>query len=416
MKYLAVLIALSTSFFWQENINKKDHNHKHPNKEEFKVQAIESINGKYMVSPQIPKDGYVPKGTVLSVKAYPDSGFVTDAVFSSVKGGMWGFLTSEHFSDEMKVTVDKDMYIGASFVEKALVQGIDETQNIVYAKPGRKELKYDVFSPKNAKMLPAIIIVHGGGWASNNEDIMRGLARELAKNGKYVVFSIDYRWIYGNDNESSPTYMHNIIEDVFGAIAHIQQHASEYGADGSRIAITGDSAGGHLAEAAAVFAPQIGNRGFGIQQGIYEFEPTYQPKDLSLSDIRRSISTSIKAVAPSYAPSDQTSIQSYIAHKDPNYPWNEVSPINHVPKAKDRLLPHFVTHGTKDFVVPYETVKSYVQVLRENGQPVEHLEVEGAYHAFFDWTPYAKTMETFRQFGLPYANKMEEFFNGIFYK
>lgn len=68
-------------------------------------------------------------------------------------------------------------------------------QDIVYAQPGAKKLKYDVFTPDGANKLPCIVIIHGGGWATNTEDIMRGLARELIKGRKYVAISIDYRWI-----------------------------------------------------------------------------------------------------------------------------------------------------------------------------------------------------------------------------
>jgi hypothetical protein len=42
--------------------------------------------------------------------------------------------------------------------------------------------------------------------------------------------------------------------------------------------------------------------------------------------------------------------------------------------------------------------------------------VEGAGHAFFDWKPDATTRATFARFGVPYAAKMQTFFNGIFYK
>jgi len=87
------------------------------------------------------------------------------------------------------------------------------------------------------------------GWATNTEDIMRGLARELTKDGRFVVFSIDYRWAQKLDGDATNTTMANIIEDVFGAIAHIMEHAAEYGGDPTRIGLTGDSAGGHLSAA-----------------------------------------------------------------------------------------------------------------------------------------------------------------------
>ena len=106
---------------------------------------------------------------------------------------------------------------------------------LVYAKPGVKPLKYDVFSPKGAKNLPCIIIIHGGGWTTNTEDIMRGLARELTKDGKFVVFSIDYRWAMKLDGDATNNTMADIAGDVFGAIAHIMEHAAEYGGDPSEL-------------------------------------------------------------------------------------------------------------------------------------------------------------------------------------
>lgn len=47
---------------------------------------------------------------------------------------------------------------------------------------------------------------------------MRGLARELVKGGKYVVFSIDYRWINKLDGETTLVYMHQLIEAVKSGI------------------------------------------------------------------------------------------------------------------------------------------------------------------------------------------------------
>jgi acetyl esterase/lipase len=383
--------------------------------ETFTVTRVPAENGDYSINPEIPADGKIAAGTVLTITAKPSTGYSLDAIYYTVKGGMWGTTSYESFSPTTTITVNKDMSIGATFIERSLVENIKETQDVVYAKPGIKPLKYDVFAPKGAKNLPCIIIIHGGGWSSNNEDIMRGLARELTKGNRYVVFSVDYRWINKLDGEAQPTYMHQLIEDVFGAIAHIQEHAKQYGGDPNRIAVTGDSAGGHLSEAAATLAPLIGDKGFGKQDGVYNYTPSYIPKGKSAADIKQNITTAIKAVAPSYGPSDAPEFKMFIEQTDKAY-WDAVSPIKHVPNVSERPLPHFIVRGALDPLITHEMIQRYVDVLNAAGQPVKYIQVEGASHAFFDWKPDAVTRSTFAKYGVPYAAEMLKFFDGIFYK
>lgn len=383
--------------------------------EKYVVTSVPAENGSYTISPKVPEDGKVPEGTLLTVKAKPATGYKLDAVYYTVKGGIWGTTSYENFSSKMKIPVTKDMKVGATFIPRSLVDNVKVTHDVIYAKPGIKPLKYDVYSPKGAKNLPCIIIIHGGGWSSNNEDIMRGLARELVKDGRYVVFSIDYRWINKLDGETNPTHMHQLIEDVFGAIAHIQEHAAEYGGDPTRIAVTGDSAGGHLAEAAATLSPLIGDSGFGVTSGIYNYMPTYLPKRKSIIQVKNEITTAIKAVAPSYGASEAADFKTLLEQTDKGY-WDAISPTRHVPKASERLLPHFIVRGTKDPIVDHAMVQRYVDVLAAAGQRVNYIQVEGAGHAFFDWKPDATTRATFAQYGVPYAAQMQAFFDSIFYK
>lgn len=147
--------------------------------EKYVVTSVPADNSSYTISPKLPEDGKVRASTVLKVKAKPAPGYTLDAVCYTVKGGIWGTTSYESFSPKMKIPVIKDMKVGATFIPRSLVDNVKVTQEVVYAKPGIKPLKYDVYSPKGAKNLPCIIIIHGGGWSSNNEDIMRGLAREL---------------------------------------------------------------------------------------------------------------------------------------------------------------------------------------------------------------------------------------------
>jgi acetyl esterase len=383
--------------------------------ESFKVTVDKPVNGTFQLNPPLPAEGKYPKGTVVTVTAAPDAGYVLDACYYAV-AGRWGLMYYESMQSPFKVTIDQDKHIGASFVDKATVAHINVTQDVVYAKPGVKTLKYDVYSPKGAKNLPCIIIIHGGGWASNTEDIMRGLARELTRDGKFVVFSIDYRWAQKLDGDATNNTMANIIEDVYGAIAHIMEHAAEYGGDPSRIALTGDSAGGHLSAAASLMPNMIGKGGFGKTPGVFEFMPSYLPKNKTVEQIRTEMMASIKAAAPSYGVFGGNLLSHYSDDPAANDTWKDaVAPISHIPNVSEKAVPQYLTRGTNDFLIKDEMVKSFVDALVKAGQRAEYVQIGGASHAFFDWKPDAQTKATFYKYGVYYAAEMKAFFVSVMY-
>ena len=373
----------------------------------FKVTPDEARNGSYTISPTLPKDGMVKAGTVLTLKATPATGYIFDSGYYSLPE-QWGAMFYEQSTPEFKVKVDKDMNVGACFIPKKAEANLKVVQDIVYAKPGVKPLKYDVYSPKGKQNLPCIVIIHGGGWSSNTESVMRGLARELANSGRYVVFNIDYRWIDKLDGDSTPTQLHQIIEDVYGALLHIAENAAKYGGDSSKLLLTGDSAGGHLSASAANFVERIGDRGFGKTQGVYEFMPTYMPKGKSIEEIKQKLAQSIKGVAPSYG----VFSAEMLSQRFTDYPFlREVAPINYIPE--DRAVPHFLLRGSEDKLIKNEEVESYAKALTKAGQRVEYLQVGGANHAFLDWKPDEETQETFSKYGKYCTKHMLLFFDNI---
>ena len=381
----------------------------------YSVTVDEVKNGTIQVDPAIPADGKVAEGTVLTITAKPDKNYAIDAVYYSVKG-MWGDMYHESMATPYEVVIDQDKKLGASFIEKDKVDHLVVTQNIVYAKPGVKELKYDVFAPEGAKNLPCIVIIHGGGWVSNSEDIMRGMARELTKDGKYVVFSIDYRWAGNRDGDEVGNTMADLIGDVFGAIAHIMEHAAEYGGDPTRIAVTGDSAGGHLSAVAGTMPNKIGDGGFGKTEGVFEFMPSYIPANKTVDQVRTEMMAAIKAAAPSYGVFSNARLNHYSENPKANDSWKEaIAPLSNIPNAEERAIPHYLTRGTKDGLIGDEDVTVYMDALVEAGQRVQYVQVGGAGHAFFDWKPDERTKATFKKYGIYYVNEMEAFFNSVFY-
>ena len=379
----------------------------------FTVTLDPPVHGKFQLTPTLPANGKYPAGTVVAVTTQPDPGYTFDSGYYSAPG-QWGPMYYESMTPSFNVTIKKDLHIGASFIEKSAVAHIDVKQDIVYAKPGVKPLKYDVFTPKGAKNLPIIVIIHGGGWVSNDENIMRGLARELTRGGKFVVASIDYRWGGKVDGDATSNTMANLIEDVFGAVAHIMEHAKEYGGDPTRVGLTGDSAGGHLSAAASLMVDMIGDRGFGQTKGVFEFKPTYLPKGKSSADVRKEMLAAIKGAAPSYGVFDGSFLNHYSENPAADDTWKAaISPQRHIPLASVRAVPQYLVRGTMDPLIPDEMCKSFMEALVKAGQRVEYVQVGGAQHAFFDWKPDAATKATFMKFGVYYAAQMTAFFESV---
>ena len=368
-------------------------------------------NGSITLDPPLPDDGKYPAGSVVTVRATPAQGYAVDSIYYSVPG-RWGAMFHEYLESltpEFEITIDQEKHIGASFIKAEEVAHVSVKHNVLYAQPGKKPLKYDVYSPKDAAGLPIIVIIHGGAWATNDEDIMRGLARELTRGGKFVVCSIDYRWIGKLDGDEQPNTIANLIEDVFGAIAHIMEHAKEYGADPTRVGVTGDSAGGHLSAVASLLIERIGTRGFGETDGVYQYKPTYLPEGKSAEDVRGEMLSAIKAAAPSYGVFAAEGLKEFMEEL-PDSAVDATAPLNQIPEATTRSVPQYLTRGITDPVITHEEVSAFADALKAKGQTVVYDQVDGVGHAFFDWKPTDEVKATFKKFGVPYAARMKAFF------
>ena len=208
--------------------------------------------------------------------------------------------------------------------------------------------------------------------------------------------------------------MNKLIEDCYGAILHIQEHAAEYGMDPKRLAVTGDSAGGHLSASMANMIERVGDGGWGVKPGVYEYLPTYMPKGMTAKKAQKSL-LAIKAAAPSYGVFDQGSLQRFANGLDEEGK-KAIAPNDNIPSVKNRAIPQYLVLGTLDRTVGREPMEKYVENLKAAGQKAELVIIEGASHAFFDWKPDQRTKATFAQYGVPYAADMVRFFDEVFYK
>jgi acetyl esterase len=121
---------------------------------------------------------------------------------------------------------------------------IAEPKREVYKAENGINLPLYIFAPANHKAgnrTPAIVCIHGGGWSGGDPQLFFPHSRYFASRGM-VAFSISYRLTTREGVTPG-----DCIEDCKSAVRYIRKNADRLGIDPNRIAILGDSAGGHLA-------------------------------------------------------------------------------------------------------------------------------------------------------------------------
>jgi len=126
----------------------------------------------------------------------------------------------------------------ASIPSTAITTDLRFQPDVVYATYGERKLLADIISPANAQNLPALIVVHGGGWHNGDKTKFQALSIGLARQG-YVVAAIEYRLA---DEAAFPAAIH----DCFAAVRFLRNNSQRFHIDPDRIGAVGGSAGGHL--------------------------------------------------------------------------------------------------------------------------------------------------------------------------
>ena len=160
------------------------------------------------------------------------------AMFAAVKNsGMPDFseLTPQQ-ARSMTAEMSKQMRLPAREVGNVVDRGI----------PGPAgDIAVRIYTPKSGGVRPLIVFFHGGGWVLCDLDSHDSVCRDLCADAEAVVVSVDYRLAPEHKFPAAP-------DDCVAATRWAAAHAKEIGADGSRIVVAGDSAGGNLAAAVAL--------------------------------------------------------------------------------------------------------------------------------------------------------------------
>jgi acetyl esterase/lipase len=115
-----------------------------------------------------------------------------------------------------------------------------------YARHDNATLLGDLYAPKADGKYPVVIAVHGGGWQLGSRDSYRYWGPYLAARG-YALFAASYRF----SKPGEPSYP-MAVHDIRAAVQFVKGQGAAIKADPERVALMGDSAGGHLAALVAL--------------------------------------------------------------------------------------------------------------------------------------------------------------------
>lgn len=262
---------------------------------------------------------------------------------------------------------------------------IDEIGGVIYSqiqsRRSNRAMRMTLLVPRTAEKKPAIIYFPGGGFTTTDYEKFIEMRFALAKAG-FVVAAAEYRVV--------PNKFPAILEDGKSAVRFLKAHADAYGIDASKIGVLGDSAGGYLSQMVAV----TGNEkefdkgdNLHVDSSVQAAATLYGISDLR--NIGAGFDEAIQKVHQSPAVTEALLVNGVAFNE---YPGASIlsdsdkalaaSSLGHI---KKNLPPFLIMHGTEDKLVSPVQSEQLYEALKQNGNRVTYVKVEGAAHGDTVW-------------------------------
>lgn len=254
-------------------------------------------------------------------------------------------------------------------------QGADPV-SAVYKTTTEGDLTADVYMPPKDligdHLLPALIFVHGGGWKAGTRANHHEHSRYFAARGM-VVFNLTYRLIPGSGGDID---LFTQVGDIRSAVRWVRAHAASYGIDPERIALVGESAGGHLAACVAL----IDAFDDPSENPAVSAQPNLAILLNPITDLPRIpwFSDDAARIGELPLPIDDTPIADPL--DETIHPARRLSPLFYAAHANQP--PTLFIHGAADSVVPFSQPESMHHALLSAGHESQLISLPRTDHAF----------------------------------
>jgi arylformamidase len=242
----------------------------------------------------------------------------------------------------------------AALASASVVNAQDIQRNIPYAEPANERQMLDVYSPANAKKLPVVFWIHGGGWQAGDKTSVQLKPKFFVDKG-YVFVSTNYRLLPNVD-------MGTIVRDVAKSMHWVQDHIAEKGGDPNRILVMGHSAGAQLA--ALISTDERYLKAEGLSLAIIKGCVPVDGDTYDVPEIISTVAARRKALGqpdPKFGHFEKFGSDP-VKHRD-------FSAVNHI--ARDKGISPFLVLHVADHVDTTAQAKRLGAVLAEAGIPVK---------------------------------------------
>lgn len=249
--------------------------------------------------------------------------------------------------------------------------------DVVYGGANNTPLKLDIWYPRDVSTpTPTLVYIHGGGWIFGAKEGAVYQFLPFLEKGWRVV-NVEYRMA---GNSLAP----GAVEDARCALRWVFRNAKQWNFDTSKIVLTGQSAGGHLALMAGML-PQgtaLDNRCYGDE----DLKPAAIINWYGITDVNDLIKgANLKNYAVMWMGSQPN--QAEIA--------KSVSPLTYV---RANLPPILTIHGDKDDVVPYSHATRLKTELDKAKVKNKLVTIKNGGHGMFPQTDYAAAYQEIWKF------------------
>jgi acetyl esterase len=218
-----------------------------------------------------------------------------------------------------------------------------------------------VYTPHATQPLPVVVFFHGGGWVIGGIETHDSTCQQLATTVPAVVVSVDYRLAPESPFPAA-------VDDCLAATRWVYDHAAELGADASRLAVAGDSAGGNLAAVISLKAREQGGPPIVFQLLVYP-----------ATDLTRSFASHVENGEGYLLTSD--SIDWFLDHYLPEAERKNPDASPHFADDLSGLPPALII--TAEFDPLRDEGEAYADRLRDAGVAATSTRYDGMIHGFF---------------------------------